>query len=241
MKTKRPFVSVRHCLLLLCGVLFLAPTYAMQPMADEEMSGLVGREGVSLRLELLINAKADGSPMNGDVGAGEQIDCGDASDPCRFAMEFAGRDDKWIVFKGYSGILRINDIRLDAQAELGAIGSNPAYFNIAKFQGIGGGCLLPGGCTVGNLDVSPALRVSYPDTTPAFATGANPAAQVSSGFTSLEIGIILDGISVEFGNESVGPVANVNAPFLGLNVGDVAYATAPAKIAIGGNALIFGF
>ena len=70
MKTKRPFVSVRHCLLLLCGVLFLAPTYAMQPMADEEMSGLVGREGVSLRLELLINAKADGSPMNGEFPAG---------------------------------------------------------------------------------------------------------------------------------------------------------------------------
>lgn len=239
MRSNRPFESVRHCLLLLCGVLFLAPTYAMQPMADEEMSGLVGREGVSLRLELLINAKADGSPMNGATD--EQIDCSAPSDPCRFALQFAGRDDKWIVFKGYSGILRINDIRLDAQAELGGIGSNPAYFNVAKFQGIGGGCLLPGGCTVANLNVSPALRVSYPDTTPAFATGVNPAAQVSSGFTSLEIGIILDGISVEFGNESVGPVANVNAPFLGLNVGDVASATAPAKIAIGGNALIFGF
>jgi hypothetical protein len=232
------FESFR-CLSLVVVSVFAITAHAMQPMAEEEMGNTLAQDGVSLRLELLINAKPDGSPMNG--AAGEEIDCGAPSDPCRFALQFAGRDNKWLVFKGYSGILRINDIRLDAQAELGDIGSNPAYFNISKFQGIGGGCLLPGGCTVANLDASPALRVSYPETTPGFATGANPALQVSSGFTSLEIGIILSGVSVEFGNESVGPLANANAPFLGFNVGDVASPTAPSKIAIGGNALIFGF
>ncbi|MDF1629936.1 MAG: hypothetical protein P1U78_09085 [Alcanivoracaceae bacterium] len=239
MSYQRSCQQILLSLPLLGSALFFTSAHAMQPMADEEMSNAVAQDGVSLRLELLINAKADGSPMDGT--GDEQIDCADPSDPCRFAMQFAGRDNKWLVFKGYSGILRINDIRLDAQAELGAVGSNPAYFNVSKFQGIGGGCLLPGGCTVANLNVSPALRVSYPDTTPGFVTGANPAAQVSSGFTSLEIGIALDGIAVEFGNESVGPLANANNPFLGLNVGDVASATAPAKIAIGGNALIFGF
>lgn len=232
------FESFR-CLSLALVSVFAITAHAMQPMAEEEMGNTLAQDGVSLRLEFLINAKLDGSPMNG--AAGEEIDCSLPSDPCRFALQFAGRDDKWLVFKGYSGILRINDIRLDAQAELGDIGSNPGYFNLSKFQGIGGGCLLPGGCTVANLNTSPALRVSYPDTTPGFVSGANPAAQVSSGFTSLEIGIILSGVSVEFGNESVGPLANVNTPFLGFNVGDVASPTAPSKIAIGGNALIFGF
>ncbi len=231
---RKTMLTLSRCLGV--GLVFCSATAgAMVEMGEAALADVVAQEGVSIKLELMINADAAGNPLTA-VSPGSFIDCSDPSDPCRYALEFTGRADKWLVFKGYSGILRINDLFLDAQPQLGTVGSNPAYFNPFKFQGISGGCLLPGGlCTVGNLDVQPALRVSYPATVP----GYDPVPQLSSGFSSMEMGIRLDGVAVEFGVGSAGYLGTSHSPFLGFNVSDTN--AVAASIAIGGQAYVFGF
>ena len=209
----------------------------MQALDDAEMSDLTGQEGISVRLELLINADSNGDPLTA-ASPDSYIDCSAASDPCRYALEFEGRAGKWLVFKGYSGILRINDLRLDAQTSMGALSpvSNTAYFNASKFLSSSGACLLPGGvCNAAAVSAMPALRASYPDTTPGYDIGTG----TSTGFTSLELGIRLDGIGAEFGVGAAGYMADANGSFLGFNVRDL---NGPAAgFAVAGSALIFGF
>jgi len=220
--------------LLAAAFVFCSATASAMVALDEQgMGDVTAQDGVSIKLEMMINADASGTPL---TGAPNYIDCFDPSDPCRYALEFTGRSGKWIVFNGYSGILRIEDLYLDAQPQLGTAGSNPAYFNVAKFQSPSGACLLPGAlCTVANLDIQPALRASYPATVP----GYHPGTQLSSGFSSMGLGIRLDGVSVQFGVGAAGYLGTANSPFLGFNVSDTN--AVEASIAIGGRAYVYGF
>lgn len=207
----------------------------MEALDDESMSAIGAYDGISLRIEMLINSDSSGNPLN-NASSGGYIDCGAASDPCRFALNFEGRANKWLVFKGYSGILRINDMRLDAQPALNTLGSNTAYYNDAKFKSRTGACLLPGGaCSAAAVGLLPALRISYPAVTPTY----NNTTFLSSGFTSVEARVRLDGLGAEFGAGATGYLGNANGSFLGALIADVNSPT--AGIAFRGNALVYGF
>lgn len=215
--------------LVLAPQLFAGP---MQEMDDLALAKVDAFDGISVRMELLINAKSDGTALTAST-PGSYIDCPDPSDPCRFAIGFQGRTDKWIVMKGFYGIMRVNDIRLDAQTSLAAVGSNAAYFKAAKFQSATGACLLYGGCTSGVVGTMPALRISYPAVTLAY----DPVAKTSSGFSSAEVGATLTGMAAEFG--PTGYLNDAKGSFLGAAVRDLNGPT--AGIAFKGNAYVYGF
>lgn len=222
---------------LVLGALLLAtmsPAVAMQPMADAEMSAVTGQEGVSIALELRLNTDTNGSPLNADL-----TDCGGplagfANSECRYALEFEGRADKWLLFRGVYGLLKINDIRLDA-GTLSQAGHAAALFDATKFQDDSGTCLLSS-CTDATVQNLPSLRFEYPTATPSYDPLASPRG-ISSGYDSLEIGLTIKETLIVFGTDAF--TSTAPGSFLGLSIAD--NNAARAGIAISGRSFVYGF
>lgn len=213
---------------------FAVPASALQPMGDSELSGVTGQEGISLGLELRLNTDANGSPLNTDL-----TDCGGplasfANSECRYALEFEGRTDKWLLFRGVYGLLKINDIRLDAGV-LSQAGHGSALFDASKFRDDAGTCLLSS-CTDATVQNLPSLRFEYPATTPSYDPLASPRG-TSSGYNSLEIGLTIKETLIVFGNDAF--TSTAAGSFLGLSVAD--NNAARAGIAVSGRAFVYGF
>lgn len=229
-------------LFALFAVLFAVPAWSLEALDDADLAGVTGQEGVSVRLELRVNADATGAPLSG--GAGD-INCLSGLDgPCTFAVQFANRTNKWLVFKQYSYVLKVDNQYLDAST-LNETGSNPAYFNAAeslpgtagnsRFEDRSGVCLLTS-CDVATIQNLQAMRMSVPTTVSSY----NRSTRVSSGYDSIQLGGTIGGLSAETIAGGAIPTNGVdNSSFLGLNIRDNNGNLGGVRLT--GNVYLFGF
>lgn len=224
----------------LLACLIAAPAVAMQAMEDSDLGDVVGQEGISIKLELRVNADAAGAPLS---GAGDDINCNGLTGPCTFSLGFANRPGEWLVFKEYYYALRVDNQYLDAST-LSETGSNAAYFDAAeslpgtsgnsRFEDSSGTCLLSGGCTAANIATLQAMRMSVPATATSYDRTGNGS---SSGYTSVLLGGSVGGLAVQFGATAYD--TPTTASFLGLNIRDNNSNFAGVKLT--GNVYLFGF
>lgn len=126
---------MKHAMLiaLLAALAFPAGAHAVSPempsLSDEDMDTVVGREGIAVSLELRINAKADGEPVDASECPTVGSLTGGAS--CRMGITFADRDGMWIALKSYRGILALKNIRLDAST----FGGSSIHRDITTWMG----------------------------------------------------------------------------------------------------------
>ena len=256
----RPFLP-------LAAWLCIAPAHALQALDDEQMSEITGQEGISIGLELRVNADANGDPLTGALsnarpGLGNDINCGATigGGPCTFALQFANRPGDWLVFKNYSYALKVDQQYLDA-AVLSEAADAGTYYNetetlpntpFNRFQTRNGDCLLnTTDCTNGavtdpgtGLSSAPAMRMSMPATTASYSrSGGAGGTGLSTGYDSILIGGTLGGLSAEFDGWDGGSAPGWQNPdsssFLGLNIRD--NNSSMAGIRVTGNVFLFGF
>lgn len=124
--------SARAFLLLLAAGLWPASAVAELPMeslTDEAMEEVSAQQGIALNLEFRINAKADGQPVDSSECPTVGALTGGAS--CRVALALPDLAGAWIVLKGFRGLNKLNNIRLDATT----FGGNSVYRDLATYMG----------------------------------------------------------------------------------------------------------
>ncbi len=229
-------------------MMLLAGVAKAQPVAldDSSLGYVTGQDGVAFQIEFDLNAQGDSSKtavlnndmkplasLGGCVGNGTATTPGN---PCRFAIEAANHlynGGEWLVFKDTYASFRIFTLNLDG-ATVASAASNTAYFDITKFENATGVCLLPMTCSASTLNGLNALVFSFPTV----ATSYSPATGVSSGYTSMQMGVNIGRMSMEFGPTGYNNDANPNS-FLGIKIADT---NGPmAGIAVQGKAFVYGF
>lgn len=110
-------------LVLLCAAGFVraAPAggavHTMQALPEQTLADISAGDGIALNLEYRINADAAGNP----VACPTAIMHSNGTPDCRLAMSFSDRLGIWLVMKDYRGILKLNNIWIDA------VNSPPTY------------------------------------------------------------------------------------------------------------------
>lgn len=124
--------SARVFILLIVAGLWPAAAMAALPMeslSDEAMEEVSGQQGIALNLEFRINAKADGQPVDSSECPTVGALTGGAS--CRMAFALPDLAGAWIVLKGYRGLNKLTNIRLDATT----FGGNSIHRDLATYMG----------------------------------------------------------------------------------------------------------
>lgn len=124
--------SARAILFLVAAGLWPVAAMAALPMeslTDEAMEEVAGQQGIALNLEFRINAKADGQPVDSAECPTVGALTGGAS--CRMAFALADLNGAWIVLKGYRGLNKLTNIRLDATT----FGGNSVHRDLASYMG----------------------------------------------------------------------------------------------------------
>lgn len=84
----------------------------LHSLEDEALGDVVAQQGIAFNLEFRINAQADGSAP--PVAECPDIGVLTGGTSCRLAVSLADQDGNWIVMKGYRGIMKLSNIRIDA-------------------------------------------------------------------------------------------------------------------------------
>lgn len=242
------------CLLL--GFFNPAMSQKLQPLSDNEMENVAGREGVLLSMEYYLNAIKTDKPAT--TGAHDTDYCAGDYMNCRFTWQVANREQgashsglsntagEWLVYKDGHLSLAITRLSLDGaylDEAVSAQGATyPTWFRPAKFQDATGSCLLDGGCTVSAFADMPGLKTHYPLTSGSY----DSASKISSGYNDVRLGLQVSGLAVEYDN-GLTPGWMLNSPgsssvgssFAGLAVRD--NNSHQAGFAIGGNFYLYGF
>lgn len=249
-RTSKPYFPAYAFSLLVAPMLHAAD---LQPLSDNEMEAVTGREGVLLSLEYYYNSDpgANGGALLGSGAAGTLGDggCSTANGgtslgdmDCRLAIQLENRDDEWLVIKNGFASLVINRLSLDAALLGDATATGASYssfFNQEKFEALDGSCLLgAGNCTTAYIDIMPVVRTHYPET----AGSYNPLDGTTTGYNDVLFGLYYEGMAVEYNSApgvQDGWQQNDNGSFLGLNIADN---NGPqAGIAFGGDFYMYGF
>lgn len=202
---------------------------ALEPMDEPDLAGVTGQQGIAIGIEYGVNTDATGAPLAA-LGTG----CTVGTD-CRLAWSLAGRTDVWTVFKNSYMSLSVPALNIGVQPSMATIGSNTAYFDATRFQAADGSCLLAGGvCTTAQIDSLPAILLFYPATA---STSYNSATGVSTGYTSVGLGLTIGRLALEFGATAY--LNDANGSFLGLKIADNNGNF--AQMAIAGKAYVYGF
>lgn len=222
--------------LLLLALACPLQALALEAMPDDDMAGVAAQNGIAIGLDYGVNTDATGAPL------AELSNCADATaaDKCRFAWKIAARDasgGEWTVFKRSYMSIRVDAFNLSTQSSMGALGSNTAYFDPARFQTEAGVCLVVGGCTTANIGSLPALKLYYPVTTTSYTPTAGGG--TSAGYTSVLLGMTIGAMSMEYGANGYN-LNNATGSFLSARIGDNNNAYF-AGIAFQGSALVYGF
>ncbi|HEX4937769.1 MAG TPA: hypothetical protein VFX11_03785 [Candidatus Kapabacteria bacterium] len=239
----------------------------LRPLDDGELAGVSGGDGIAIGWEYGVNTDTSGAPLatlGSCAGSGTVTATG--GDRCRFAWQVAKRTGNgnaaWTVAKNGWLSVKIPALNIDVQATMGGaggVGANNTYFDNDRFMGydnLGASvCLLPGGgasCAYATIDTLPAIKLYYPVAS-YNATTYTPGTGVSTGFTSLQIGLNIGRMSIEYDTCTAltnctsaspgyvpGYLRDANAgSFLGTQIRDNNGNF--AMMAIGGSALIYGF
>lgn len=199
-----------------CAAMMLSPLQAMEEMAMEELAGITGQEGISLGLELRMNADAQGQPLN--AGCGATIGTGAplasfANNNCRIASQGGARQNfnggEWLVAKNFFARILIPSLYIDS-------GRTPIaptiYEDLDRFRDEDGTPLLT---TPHDI---PALKLRVPET--------------------IELSMQIGGLSIEYGPTAY--LNNNSYPFLGMKIGN-SDAGLPAEVRLEGTLTVFGF
>lgn len=223
-------------------LLFGTLSSGAQPVAmdDSSLGHVTGQDGVAFQIEFDLNAQGDSSKtavLNNDMQPLASLGgCVGTGSPCRLAIEAANHTyngGEWLVFKDTYASFRIFTLDLNG-ASVASAGSNASYFDITKFENATGLCLLPMSCSTGSLNALNALVLSFPTV----ATSYSPSTRVSSGYTSMQMGIDIGRMSMEYGPTGYNNDTNPNS-FLGIKIADT---NGPmAGIAVQGKAFVYGF
>lgn len=239
-------------LALLLGLPLASQAASLQPLTEDEMSRVTGREGVLVSLEYYYNSDPIDDPLTPHFNEAGQALGGFCSSPngnsslgnmnCRLGLQLENRSGEWLVFKNGHASLVVNRLSLDASFLGDASASSVAYesfFDVRKFQDTDGSCLLEtGNCSVSTLRKMPAMRAHYPQTGGAY----NPATHRAEGYDDARFGLYFEGLAVEYNSApgvQDGWMNNDNGSFLGLNIAD--NNGHQAGIAFGGNFYMYGF
>lgn len=204
--------SVGLFLALLCH----APLHAMEELVADDLASITGQEGISMGLELRMNADANGAPLisscGNTIGTGAAL-AAFSENNCRLASQSGARENfnggEWLVLKNFFGRILIPSMLIDS-------GRTPvaptAYEDLDRFRDENG--------------------------TPLLATPHDIATMELRFPEAIELSLQIGGISIEYG--PTGYLNNANYPVLGMKIGN-SNAGYPAEIMIEGTASIFGF
>lgn len=238
-------------LVLLVTSSFATIAYAeqLQPLSDSELSGVSGREGVLISLDYYLNSAKTTDPTT--TGAPLTTYCGADPINCRFTWQIANRENgvdhsgmtgargEWLVYKDGYASLTVDRLSLDASFLGDAVSAGPAYtswFNAANFQDSSGTCLLEGACNAATIQLMPALRTHYPETSGSYDSGT----ERSTGFNDARLGMYVGGLSVEYDQGGIpGYERNAQGSFAGLSIQD--NYSHQAGFAFGGSFYMYGF
>lgn len=208
-----------------------AAAMAMSPLNDGDLSGITGREGIAIDLELRVNTDANGKPL-------QSLNyCSGNNNPCRLAFNFLNRESgavgqkgEWIVWKDYYGLTRINNLWIDA-------GQSPAVASTYqdtrteargnRFMNGSGTCL---------LDSSQTAATCYQG---AFNKPALMLQFNNGQAAGLELLMNLGRVSTEYG--PTGYNNDLRPSSLGVLIGDTRGNYMPAQFKIGGRVGLYGF
>lgn len=166
---KDVFVKQACRFVVLASAVFASSAFALESMADTELSAATGQEGIALQMELRINADQYGralTPSNtGDRGllaanSGDFANCGSttnlSSTGCRQAIKYANQNNgggEWLVLKNFYGRIVMPLIHVDSGYTPAAATS---YVDLNRFKNKNGVPLL---ATPNNI---PVVNFSYP-------------------------------------------------------------------------------
>lgn len=223
----------KWCFLVLTTLAFPCYVTALEPVEDSELSDISGRSGIALDFELEWNYDSEivdslTTPQN------EMALC--SADPlsnteCRLALNFNNREGEWAVLKGVYGVLKLNNVYVDAAQPNDTSG----YQDFDRFKDGDGNCLLSQGCTVAGINSLNAMQLS-------FGSGGAPTLDDKD----IEFGFTITSIGVEYGE--TGYLDNDNTGFAGVKFGDVGagsdfavYGNSPATADVDGRIYVSGF
>lgn len=127
-------MKIRTALVALASLLLPLQSWAdagmdMQPLSEEEMEGVSAQQGIAIGLEYRINAKENGDPV--DSSECPTVGGLTGGKSCRLALNYADRDGMWIVLKGYRGIIKFANVRLDATT----FGGSTVHRDLTTYMG----------------------------------------------------------------------------------------------------------
>ena len=106
----------------LCPLLILAGAlndtgYAQPPLeslSDDAMAAVTARDGIAVDLEFRWNASWSGGAVS-SIACPTAVQSPFGTPDCRLALQFNDRAGAWLVIKDYFGVLKLNDLLLDAR------------------------------------------------------------------------------------------------------------------------------
>ncbi len=84
---------------------------------DKDLSEVSAQQGITFDLEYRINTNADGSPVN--TSECPNVGALTGGESCRMAYSLADSSGMWIVAKGYRGMIKLTNVRIDASTLAG--------------------------------------------------------------------------------------------------------------------------
>ncbi|MFZ5699411.1 MAG: hypothetical protein ACOY9J_11965 [Pseudomonadota bacterium] len=193
----------------------------MVELEDGVLQGIAGQEGISLDIEVRLNTDAVGVPL------ASLSSCTGNNNPCKLALTFNNRPDKWLMLKDYYGTLNIPKLYLN---KTNAPATVSAYKDLPRFQDSAGNCLLGAGkasaCADADIQNHPALKLSSPGFTGTFENDI--LANLFVGRVAIETG------ATGYNNDT-------NGTFLGLQLRDTSTSAPQARVDVDGHVALFGF
>lgn len=183
----------------------------MTPLDNHELEDVVAREGIAFEWDLRINADEDGNPL-ASLALYER----------RIALQFANRDDEWLVLKNIYGRINFPNFTMDA---ITSSLSPSAYADTSRFVNQLGVPVSPYG--------KPNILITFPEAIEFY-------------------NVTVSGMAVEYGAvpATVNPLAPPNSgffadqtdanSFLGLRIGN-SIAGQPGTLLAEGDLTVFGF
>ena len=199
----------------LLPLLLLVPlAQAMEPLDDQALGQITGREGVLLDLALYNNVDDNNQPIN----------CDGPLNPCRIGIEFAANEGIWLMLKENYGTFRLTGL----QARLGFLpGSHTSYYDAERFENEQGECLIAD-CDPRGL---PTLLLNYPENKGPAEYG-DLHTFFNIGRTALEYD---DGATPGYLRDQA------SGSFLGYRISDSSGVNAEAQARFRGTSYVFGF
>lgn len=201
----------------------------MALMNDEELSGVSARQGIALNFEMLINAtlNAAGNVVPDNCPTSALVASG--TPDCRFALQFNGIDNAWLVVKEYYGLFKFNEVHVDG---VRTQDSASGYCDSACQARFGVGF---------DPDDRPAIQLSYDHSD----LGSNAAF-----YNDAEIFLNVGKVAAEFNQTD--PGGNIIVPgylrdetpgsAIGLRMADgINGSGGPAQIRFDGNMMMYGY